>query len=76
LAGTVDVTISRGLYYLALRRLKLSLLSLVLTLSPVVTMGWTLLLFGITPAPQQLVGGAAVIVGILMVTLGRLQLNR
>lgn len=72
LAGTVDVTLSRGLYYLALRRLKLSIHSIVLTLSPVVTIGWTLLLFNITPSPRQLLGGAGVIAGIMMVTIGRM----
>ncbi len=71
LAGTMDVTISRGLYYVALRRLKLTHHSLILTLSPVVTILWTLLLFGVTPTLQQLAGGVAVLVGVLMVTIGR-----
>jgi len=75
LAGTVDVAVSRGLYYVALRRLQLSLLAIVLTLSPVATIGWTLLLFGFNPTPQQLLGGAAVIAGVLMVTLGRVRLR-
>ncbi len=69
--GTLGAMIGRGLYYLALRRLKLSQHSIVLTLSPVVTIGWTLLLFGITPTLQQLLGGLAVIAGVLMVTVGR-----
>ncbi len=75
LAGTVDVTISRVLYYLALNRLKLSLHSIILTLSPIATILWTLLLFGVSPTPQQLVGGAAVIGGVLMVTVGNLEIR-
>ena len=75
LAGTVDVAVSRGLYYLALRRLKLSLHTIMLTLSPVVTIGWSLLLFDLTPTPQQLLGGAAVMAGVLLVTLGRVQMR-
>jgi drug/metabolite transporter (DMT)-like permease len=71
LAGTIDVAISRGLYYMALRRLKLTHHSLVLTLSPVTTILWTLLLFGVRPTVQQLIGGAAVLAGVLMVTVGR-----
>ena len=71
LAGTMDVAISRGLYYVALRRLSLTHHSLILTLSPVATILWTLLIFGIVPTAQQLVGGAAVLLGVLMVTMGR-----
>jgi drug/metabolite transporter (DMT)-like permease len=71
--GTVGAMVGRALYYLALRRLKLSIHSIVLTLSPVVTIGWTMLLFGIVPTVQQLIGGGAVIGGVLMVTVGRLK---
>lgn len=67
-AGTVDVVISRSLYYLSLRRLKISLLTLVLTLTPVVTIAWSLVLFGAQPTAQQLIGGAAVLAGMLIVT--------
>ncbi len=70
-AGTVDVVISRSLYYLSLRRLKISMLTLVLTLTPVVTIGWSLVLFGAQPTPQQLIGGAAVLAGVLTVTTQR-----
>ncbi|BCX03656.1 MAG: hypothetical protein KatS3mg053_1594 [Candidatus Roseilinea sp.] len=70
-AGTVDVVISRSLYYLSLRRLKISLLTLVLTLTPVVTIAWSLVLFGAQPTTQQLVGGAAVLAGVLIVTTRR-----
>jgi len=76
LTGTVDIVISRGLYYLALRRLRLSLHSIVLTLSPVVTIGWTLVLFGISPTLPQLIGGAGVMGGMLMLTIGKVDLRR
>jgi drug/metabolite transporter (DMT)-like permease len=75
-SGTVSVMLGRGLYYVALRRLRLSLHSLVLTLSPVATIGWTLLLFGISPTLQQMIGGAAVIAGIFMVSAGKLEESR
>lgn len=68
LVGTVDVAISRTLYYVALRRVKMSVLSIVLTVSPAVTVLWALALFGTVPSLQQLVGGAAVIAGVLIVT--------
>ena len=55
--GTVDIVISRGLYYLALRQLKLSVHTLILTASPVLAIIWTRLLFDIAPGVQQLVGG-------------------
>jgi drug/metabolite transporter (DMT)-like permease len=71
LTGTVDVTVSRGLYYLALRRLTLSHHSLILTLSPIASIVWTLLLFGVSPTVQQLIGGVAILAGVLMVTVGR-----
>lgn len=71
LAGTVDVVLSRTLYYLALRRLQLSLHALVLTLSPVVTILWSLVLFGSWPAPRELLGGLAVLTGVLLVTARR-----
>ncbi len=69
LVGTVDVVISRSLYYLALRQLKLTLHAIILTLSPVVAIGWSLFLFGTTPTPQQLVGGVAVMAGVFLVTI-------
>jgi drug/metabolite transporter (DMT)-like permease len=67
-AGTVDVTISRALYYLTLRRLNLSLHAIILTLSPVASILWTLILFDISPTLQQLIGGIAVIGGVLLVS--------
>lgn len=71
LAGTLDIVLSRGLYYVALRRLKLSLHSIILTLSPVATIGWTILLFNVLPTAQQLIGGAAIIAGVIILSLGR-----
>ena len=67
LVGTVDVTISRSIYYLSLRRLNLSIHTLVLTLSPVVAILWTIFIFDIYPSTQQLIGGFIVIFGILLV---------
>ena len=67
-AGTVDVVISRVLYYVALRRLKMSIHTIILTLSPVLTVLWSLLLFSETPSTQALIGGVAVITGVLIVT--------
>jgi drug/metabolite transporter (DMT)-like permease len=71
IAGTVDVTISRTLYYLTLRRLNLSIHAIILTLSPAVAILWTLFLFGVEPTLQQLLGGIAVIAGVLMVSLSQ-----
>jgi drug/metabolite transporter (DMT)-like permease len=71
IVGTVDVVISRTLYYVALRRLKISIHSIVLTLSPVLAICWSILLFDTSPTHQQLLGGAAVILGVLLVTASR-----
>lgn len=71
LAGTINVVISRGLFYMALRRLNLSLLTILLTLSPVITIGWSLVLFGQLPTLQGLLGGTAVITGVLLVTISK-----
>lgn len=69
LVGTVDVVISRTLYYLALRRLKMSLHSIVLTASPVVAIAWSLLLFGTQPEPRAWLGGTAVLAGLFLATM-------
>lgn len=69
--ATVDVTISRIFYYLALRRLNMSLLSVISTLSPVAAIVWALLLFGTLPTGQQLLGGLAILIGVLVVTMKR-----
>jgi drug/metabolite transporter (DMT)-like permease len=71
LAATVDVVFSRSLYYLALRRLKLSMHAIVLTLSPVAAIVWSYFLFSTFPQPQQLLGGLAVLSGVLLATLNR-----
>lgn len=71
LAGTVDVVISRVLYYLALRRLQISIHAILLTLSPVITILWSWLLFSSWPSWQGIGGGMAVIVGVILVTLSK-----
>lgn len=71
IAGTVDVTISRALYYGALRRLPMSVHAIILTVSPVIAIGWSLLLFGTFPGPRELLGGLAVLVGVLLATFRR-----
>ncbi|MCC6453748.1 MAG: DMT family transporter [Caldilineaceae bacterium] len=65
-AGTVDIVISRTLYYLALRRLPMSLHAIILTISPVVTLGWAYLFFDTFPGPLQLLGGFVVIIGVAL----------
>jgi drug/metabolite transporter (DMT)-like permease len=67
LVATIDVAISRSIYYLALRRLKLSVHTLVLTLSPVVTILWTILIFAIYPSAKQIAGGIIVMLGVFIV---------
>ena len=69
LVGTLDVAISRGLYYLALRRLKLSIHAVILTLSPVAAILWALFLFDTLPNFQQAIGGVGVIIGVMVVLL-------
>jgi O-acetylserine/cysteine efflux transporter len=71
LAATVNVVISRGLFYLALRRLDMSLLTIVLTLTPVVTWLWSTVLFGGRPTRQEVLGGVATLTGVLVVTSSR-----
>ncbi len=68
-AATVDVVISRSLYYLSLRRMTMSLHTIILTLSPVVTILWSLALFRETPTTISFIGGALVILGVALVTL-------
>jgi drug/metabolite transporter (DMT)-like permease len=71
LAGTVNVVISRGLYYLALRRLDMSLLTILLTLSPVVTVLWSMALFGSRPSVPEIIGGIAILAGVMVVSANR-----
>lgn len=61
MTGTVDVVISRSLFYLVLRRMTMSIHSIVLTLSPVAAISWAFLLFDTMPTIQQFVGGVGVI---------------
>ncbi len=70
-AATFDIAISRALYYLALRRLSISLHTLTLTLSPVMAALWSFLLFSIYPSPRQMIGGLAILAGIAVVSLAR-----
>ena len=71
LIGTVDIVISRTLYYVALRRLKLSIHAVVLTLSPAVAVLWLLTLIDVVLTSQQVLGGLAVVLGVLIVTVNR-----
>jgi drug/metabolite transporter (DMT)-like permease len=71
LAGTVNVTISRSVYYLVLRRFKLTNLTILLTLSPAVTILWSLALFGERPSLQGILGGVVVIIGVILATMRR-----
>ena len=71
LAGSVDVTVSRFLYYFALRRLKLTVHTILLTLSPVLAILWSLLLFDSHLTARQIVGGLIVLIGVLIVGLRR-----
>ena len=70
-AASFTVVISRALYYLALRQIDMSLLSIVTTLTPVVTWLWSMLLFGSRPTAQEIWGGAATIAGVAIVTASR-----
>jgi drug/metabolite transporter (DMT)-like permease len=75
LAGTIDVVISRILYYVALRRFQMSFHTIILTLSPVITVLWSFLLFGLKPTLQSFIGGLAVILGVGIVSLGKSRMN-
>jgi drug/metabolite transporter (DMT)-like permease len=68
LAATVDVVISRILYYWVLRQMTLGTHTILLTLSPFVTVIWSFILFQEIPTVQALAGGAVVIAGVLLVT--------
>jgi drug/metabolite transporter (DMT)-like permease len=71
MTGTIDVVISRALFYFVLRRMTMSIHSIVLTLSPVAAILLAFILFGTMPTTQQLIGGVGVILGVFMVTLKR-----
>src|SRR5262245_8149834 len=70
-AATVNVVISRALFYLALRRLEMSFLTIILTLTPVVPWLWSIAIFGGRPGRLELLGGAATLIGVLIVTSSR-----
>jgi len=69
LTATVDIVISRALFYLVLRRLKMSIHAIVLTLSSIAAISWTYIIFDIAPTAQQLTGGAGIIGGVFMVII-------
>ena len=71
IAGTVDVVISRSLYYLTLRLLSMSLHTIILTLSPVVSIIVALLLCQTFPTATGLVGGSIILVGVFLATRTR-----
>ena len=68
LVATLDIAVGRSFYYLVLRRFRISYFSILLTLSPLLTVTWAFLLFGVTPTLMQLLGGLGVIAGVLIVT--------
>ena len=70
-AAAVNVVFSRGVYYLALRRMDMTLLTIILTLTPVVTWGWSIALFGGRPSAIEIAGGIATLGGVLLVTASR-----
>jgi len=70
-AAAVNVVLSRGVYYLALRRLDMSFLTILLTLTPVVTWVWSIAVFGGRPTAIETAGGMATLAGVLLVTASR-----
>lgn len=68
LVGTVDVVVSRFLYYWTLRKLDMSVFAIALAASPVAAVLWSQLLFDVFPTPQQLLGGLAILCGVAVVT--------
>lgn len=71
LAGTVDVVISRVLYYWTLRRLQMNYHTILLALSPVMTILLSFLLFGNQLTWQGGLGGGIALAGVLLVTVGQ-----
>ena len=68
LVATVDIVISRFLYYWALRKLDMSIHAVVLSASPVAAILWSRFLFDVFPSGRQLLGGAGILVGVSLVT--------
>lgn len=71
LAGTFDVAVSRALYYIALRRLKLTVHTILLTVSPVIAVLLSAVLFGSRLTLQQVIGGMIVLGGVILVAIWR-----
>lgn len=69
LTATVDIVISRALFYLVLRRLKMSIHAIVLALSPAAAILWAYIFFDTAPTGQQLIGAVGVFLGVFMVTI-------
>jgi drug/metabolite transporter (DMT)-like permease len=67
LTASVDVVLSRILYYWLLRRMRLGIHTIALTLTPVLTVLWSILLFAERPTWQALAGGMLVLTGVLVV---------
>lgn len=70
LVGTIDTTISRSMYYVVLRRINITLMAIILTLSPVLTVLWSLFLFNSVPGRQQITGGIILLAGVFVVSIG------
>ena len=68
LVATVDVVISRFLYYWALRQLDMSIFAVALAVSPVAAILWSLFLFDLFPTGKELLGGACILAGVALVT--------
>lgn len=66
--AVVNVVISRIVYYAVLRLVTVSYHAIVLTLSTVLTVLWSWVLFGVWPTLMSVVGGTAVVVGVIIVT--------
>ncbi len=71
LVGVVDIVTSRWLYYIALRRLNLSVHAVVMTFAPVIAVVWSLLFLHVVPTGQQVIGGVVVVLGVLLVAMMR-----
>ena len=68
LVATLDIVISRFLYYWALRQLDMSVFSVALAASPVAAVLWSWALFDVFPSAQQLLGGAGILAGVALVS--------
>lgn len=66
--AVAEVAISRALYYMILRKYPISILSIILTISPVLTIVWSFLIFEILPKPIHLLGGLGIIIGVVIMS--------